>query len=357
MHDTPDVTFPDWALVPSLRCDYARSLAQLLGLSPGDTARLIAGTALTPQTFAAADALISARDHILIFSNALKLSGAPGLGVLFGRRITAVSHGAMGFAVTHSANLAEAMQALVTFMPTRANYFTLSLDQQPEVTTIKVTSRLRLPPEIERFLTDTLFGAFYELASQIAGPQLEAVQAQVTHARPDDAGLYARHIPFTFQFSQDANQVVVPRALCLQPNAQADSQVYQIARQHCERLLKDADDRIHAGLEQRIVRMMLAGQPGTVTAEMAADALFMTPRTLARRLRQDGTSFRNIRDKVLSRQAVEMLSDPRLSVDAVAALMNFHDAASFRRAFKRWHGKPPHLFRKRLDSATKALPK
>jgi hypothetical protein len=183
MHDAPDFTFPDWALVPSLRCDYARVLAQLLGLSPGDTAPLIEGTALTPQTFTAADALISARDHILIFSNALKLSGAPGLGVLFGRRITAVSHGAMGFAVTHSANLAEAMQALVTFMPTRANYFTLSLTERPEATTIKVTSRLRLAPDIERFLTDTLFGAFYELASQIAGPAA-GDGAGPGHARP-----------------------------------------------------------------------------------------------------------------------------------------------------------------------------
>ena len=249
------------------------------------------------------------------------------------------------------------MQALVTFMPTRANYFALSLNHQPEVTTIRVTSRLPLTPRIERFLTDTLFGAFYELASQIAGPQLEAVLAQVTHARPEDAGLYVRHIPFTFQFSQYANQVVVPRSLSLKPNAQADTQAYQIARQHCERLLQDADDRIHAGLEQRIVQMMLAGQPGTLTAEMTADSLFLTPRTLARRLRQDGTSFREIRDKVLSRQAVEMLSDPRLSVDAVAALMNFHDAASFRRAFKRWHGKPPHLFRKRPGSVAKASPK
>ena len=179
----------------------------------------------------------------------MTLSGAPGLGILFGRRITAVSHGATGFAVTHSANLAEAMQALVTFMPTRANYFALSLNREPEATTIRVTSRLRLTPEIERFLTDTLIGAFYDLASQIAGPQLEAVQAQVTHARPDDECLYVRHIPFTFQFSQDANQVVVPRSLSLKPNAQADNQAYQIARQHCERLLQDADDRLLAGLE------------------------------------------------------------------------------------------------------------
>ncbi|MEM1235465.1 MAG: helix-turn-helix domain-containing protein [Pseudomonadota bacterium] len=50
-------------------------------------------------------------------------------------------------------------------------------------------------------------------------------------------------------------------------------------------------------------------------------------------------------EAVLSRQAMALLGDARLSTEAIAALLNFHDSASFRRSFKRWTGQTPSGYR------------
>ncbi|MED5433124.1 MAG: helix-turn-helix domain-containing protein, partial [Pseudomonadota bacterium] len=63
------------------------------------------------------------------------------------------------------------------------------------------------------------------------------------------------------------------------------------------------------------------------------------------KLAQENSGFRKIREQILSRQAADYLQDPRLTVDSIAALLNYHDSANFRRAFKRWYTLTPEQFR------------
>lgn len=76
----------------------------------------------------------------------------------------------------------------------------------------------------------------------------------------------------------------------------------------------------------------------------------MSKRTLARKLKEENSSFRKIRDEILSRQATSYLCDSKLSIEAIAALMNYHDGANFRRAFKRWFGLSPDQYRQHAGS-------
>jgi AraC-like DNA-binding protein len=98
----------------------------------------------------------------------------------------------------------------------------------------------------------------------------------------------------------------------------------------------------------QVEKMMLSRPPGTLSEEEAAATLFISKRTLARKLRSENSSFRKIRDEVLSRQAASYLRDSNLSVEAIASLLNYHDSASFRRAFKRWFGRTPDQYRQNI---------
>ena len=90
---------------------------------------------------------------------------------------------------------------------------------------------------------------------------------------------------------------------------------------------------------------MLSHPLGTLSEEDAAATLFMSKRTLARRLEQEGTAYRQIRDKILAQQASSYLRNSDISIDAIAALLNYHDNANFRRAFKRWFQVSPNEYR------------
>ena len=106
----------------------------------------------------------------------------------------------------------------------------------------------------------------------------------------------------------------------------------------------------------RLKKMMLSRPPGTLSEEEVAAALFMSKRTLARKLKNENSGFRQIRDEILSQQATGYLCDSPLSIEAIAPLLNYHDTASFRRAFKRWLGMPPEQYRRHARSRAMHLP-
>ncbi|WP_306252506.1 helix-turn-helix transcriptional regulator [Parvularcula sp. IMCC14364] len=69
----------------------------------------------------------------------------------------------------------------------------------------------------------------------------------------------------------------------------------------------------------------------------------MSVATLRRRLSEEGTSFRDLREQVLNRQA-KMLLLQGLSVMEVSEQLGFAEFRSFVRAFKNWNGVTPAVF-------------
>jgi AraC-like DNA-binding protein len=96
-------------------------------------------------------------------------------------------------------------------------------------------------------------------------------------------------------------------------------------------------------VEKHVVSLLPRG------ADMGAvaRALHMSPRTLQRRLEDEGTAFSDVLDDVRQSAARQRLRDPALSLSEIAYELGFADLATFSRAFKRWTGMPPGMWRGR----------
>ena len=141
--------------------------------------------------------------------------------------------------------------------------------------------------------------------------------------------------------------VSIPLEVCEIPNASANHEMYLLAMRHCELMLVQLQAQKHC-YAYKIQKIMLAHPFSQLSEENVAAALFISKRTLARRLKQEGVSFREIKDSILSKQASSYLLETELSVDAIASLLNYHDSANFRRAFKRWFNMPPNSYRLKI---------
>ncbi|MEZ4392306.1 MAG: AraC family transcriptional regulator ligand-binding domain-containing protein [Polyangiales bacterium] len=99
------------------------------------------------------------------------------------------------------------------------------------------------------------------------------------------------------------------------------------------------------GLPDRVQRALrdALSSPAPLTA--VARALRCSPRTLQRRLRDEGTTFQALLDRARYARACELLRAPDACVKRVAAEVGFSEQASFHRAFVRWSGETPGRWR------------
>ena len=76
-----------------------------------------------------------------------------------------------------------------------------------------------------------------------------------------------------------------------------------------------------------------------------AERLHMTTPTLHRRLREEGTSFQQLKDLCRRHAAINYLASGDYTTRQLSELMGFSDSSTFHRAFKKWTGLPPQEYR------------
>jgi len=140
---------------------------------------------------------------------------------------------------------------------------------------------------------------------------------------------------------------------------------------HCEAFTSDDDNAhelatIHARYTQLYEQLQFlanltseqpaAGTPlrrlveqairaGSHNLAAVAETLQVPPRTLQRRLRTEGTTFRMVLNEVRVDLARQLLQDASLPIPEIAQRLHYSDDKSFRKAFKAVTGLSPTAFR------------
>lgn len=105
-------------------------------------------------------------------------------------------------------------------------------------------------------------------------------------------------------------------------------------------------DTMVGGVRRAIMRDLSSNGP---SASQLSRQLRMSQRTLARRLREEGTSFRLLVDDTRRRMAKHYLADRKRTVAQIGLLLGYADVATFYRAFRRWYQTTPVQYRRSLD--------
>jgi AraC-like DNA-binding protein len=106
----------------------------------------------------------------------------------------------------------------------------------------------------------------------------------------------------------------------------------------------DADETLAGSLKQALSALLPAVHP---SIELAAEIAGLSPRTLRRRLADEGTSWRRIVDDARLEACDRLLRDPGRSLGEIAAELGYSDQANMSRAFRRWTGECPSAYRRR----------
>jgi len=95
---------------------------------------------------------------------------------------------------------------------------------------------------------------------------------------------------------------------------------------------------------RRILERGFTGLPPSV--DSIAAELAMSPQTLRRRLQEEGTSSRKIREQVLRDTAIASLVRGDETIAVLSRRLGFSEPSAFSRAFRRWTGSSPKTYQR-----------
>jgi len=329
---------------PCIPTSYSRVVANELNLQEKSLHELLLGTNLDGPHLTSDATLLSPRQQIQIMRNSLRLSGDNGFGLRLGKRLTPPAHGALGFLANSSPDLLTAVDAFQEYLPTRMSFIRLDVSHNEQWLECHLKVDFEAEVAVYRSLIEAVSLSLLSTVEFILGRPLVEGQFQFRFPEPDYADIYSDYIPCPVSFNESESQLLIPLELCYTPNASADHDNYDLALKQCQAMLAQLPLEKNT-TRHRVQAYMLSHPPGQFNEQMIADSLFITKRTLARRLERERTSFRQLRDDLFASLASSYLRDTSLSVEAIAGLLGYHDSASFRRAFKRWFSTTPNQHR------------
>lgn len=274
----------------------------------------------------------------------IALTGEPYVGLRAARAVELGEFGALEYVASSAANLRGAIDVVGRYMGLVNDALRFELEERGELAILNLESTVELPMAAETFEV----GAFYVALNARFDTLQERPPYTVhfRHARPDDVTEYERTFPgATLRFESPFTGFSLGRDVLETPLPTHDPRLHELLRKHADLLLAELP-RVESFVErvrERILGELSGGNPGV---KHIASTLHLSPRTLARRLEQHGTSFKDLLDELRRGLALRYAAHTDLQLSEIALLLGFANSASFHRAFRRWTGETPLEYRR-----------
>lgn len=285
---------------------------------------------------------LSFQDFLRLMREALALTREPAFGLLLGERLLINSHGVLGYAAVNSQTLQQAIDLLEQYMLLRTSL--LAVRQVVEGDRLRLVFVEPRPLEDLRApVLEAVVLTIKNLIDYVTMGTCRVSRAVFSFGPPAHEGL-ARDL-FKCEVRYDASWagLEIPLSQLRLPLRSANPQAWQEAVARCEDELTKLQRQ--QSLATQVRQLMLGKQGGFPSLQVTARLLNLTPRTLHRRLQDEGTSYRDILEDIRHTLAIEHLRTGRLTIQEIAFMLGYDDQANFRRAFKRWEGVPPTAYR------------
>jgi len=193
---------------------------------------------------------------------------------------------------------------------------------------------------------EAVLAAVVAFSRWVTGRAVRPLQVQFSQPRVGSLAGYREAFGCPVAFEQAFSGVLLDNALLDAPLPQADAQLARLHHQYAAQRLAV----LHEGgaLAQELRAWIAAALPGRVpTRAEAAQALGLSERTLARRMRAQQLSFSALLDAVRREAALQAVAQPGRALADIGQALGFAEPAVFWRAFKRWTGCTPVQWRAR----------
>jgi len=331
-----------WPIPVQLLALTARELEQR-GIS---TTCLLEGSGVSERVLFEPDRLLPYRTTQRILERAIKLCPDTGLGLALGAQHSPSGMGMLGYGLNCCATAADALDMTLKYHRISSTLLQSELRQEGEsrywVSTPPVDLGVLLPCVVEEE-----FSSLCQVFNVLTGESIDLLSIYFQYPEPENIAEYRRVFNCPLYFSSAENKVSInPQQLQL-PILQANPLSLAAAERMCIEFL-EANPAV-SDLVMQVRQLILEKQNQFLSEAAVAERMNITSRTLRNRLQKLGTSYQVILDDLREQIAKTDLINSTFNIGAIAERLDYSDARSFRRAFKKWTGLTPDDFRKRYS--------
>lgn len=197
--------------------------------------------------------------------------------------------------------------------------------------------------KVRGYFIEAVFAAISKIVRLALGQSNLIHHIEVRHQPDPHFMAAASTFPAPIRIRQARDAAVFATRLLDMPLPGASPGLHQRAQELVRQQLPASDEKLDKQLERAFRQQpALLGQG----LDRMADRLGLHPRTLQRRLREEGQQFTDIQTQCRLDMASAGLLAAQCDIETLSAQLGFADRHSFTRAFKRWTGMSPSAWRR-----------
>lgn len=296
-----------------------------------DTNRLLSSVGLDRPTIFRPEFSLSADVFGQLLENMVQLTQDVRLGLKLGFQTPLSILGNLGGLYQSCATLAQmltVMQQYVGWLDGINTYYWEEVDQQVHIITTSDPAWQAAYPMAARQMIEHNIGFSLRHKREYLGQEVTPLALALPYSRIGTVDLVETYFDCPIEFDYPYLQITLPRTLLSQGVASANERVLRLYE------LELADHKKEGSSCYWPVKRVVEAQLGQVkpTVESVAHQLAQSPRSLQRRLQQEGLSFQSILDEVRFELATYyQRTNPGLPKAELADRLSFSDSASLHR--------------------------
>ncbi len=320
----------------------ATLLARTLRAYGCDADDVFAQAGLDPAPAQPLDIRYPAARLQVVWRLAVQYTGDPCFGLTVAEQMQPEALHGLGFAWLTSDTLFDAVQRLVRYqrvITTLSDYRLSTLDGVVELS-------LKLGPhglDIHPVSLDAAVAVIVRMCRLALQVPFQPLRIALQRSQPSCADRFSAFFQCPVEFSAPLTAIYLDAGTLDQPLPSANPELARANDAVVIDYLNRFDrETLAMQVRARLIDLLPSGQP---TQAQVAETLHMSVRNLQRRLRAEGTSFKQLLDETRRELAMQYVRQAYRPIGEITYLLGFSEPSNFTRAFRRWTGSTPMGFR------------
>lgn len=195
-------------------------------------------------------------------------------------------------------------------------------------------------------VAEYVLGRLVLMARELLGEDSNPLEVRFAHRKPKRLELHRKLFKAPVSFGCPEVALVFDAAVLERRLPLPDPVLQRVLEPYARQLLGKVQPKVSFAQRVQVTVSELLPR-GVPSRSEIARRLAVGPRTLARRLDQEGTTYSDLVDDLRIDLATRYLQAGTLTVSEIASELGFRDQSAFTKSFRRWLGVTPSEYRRR----------